>query len=87
MDETLISAKFKSRMPDNFNTTYEFDYQGQPIHVSKRPFVEDCLLRMADLYEIVVFTAGVQDYADPILNYIDPDKRFFKKRLYRTDCI
>ena len=42
---------------------------------------------MADLYEIVVFTAGLKEYADPILDQLDPRKEFFKKRLYRTDCI
>lgn len=34
-----------------------------------------------------MFTAGEQEYADNILNYIDPEKRIFKKRLYRHDCI
>ena len=52
-----------------------------------RPFVDECLKRLAELYEIVVFTAGIKDYADPILDYIDPKKEYFKKRLYRTDCI
>ena len=47
----------------------------------------DCLDRLSKLYEIVVFTAGVQDYADNILNYVDPEKQYIKKRLYRTDCI
>ena len=35
----------------------------------------------------MVFTAGVKDYADPILDYLDPDKTLFKKRMYRTECI
>jgi CTD small phosphatase-like protein 2 len=39
------------------------------------------------LYEIVVFTAGVQEYADKILDQIDPEKAYIKKRLYRQDCI
>jgi len=47
----------------------------------------DCLEKLADLYEIVVFTAGEQEYADNILDYIDPDKKIFVKRLYRQDCI
>ena len=38
-------------------------------------------------YEIVVFTAGEQEYADYILDYIDPNNSLFKKRLYRQDCI
>lgn len=39
------------------------------------------------MYEIIVFTAGVQEYADHILDEIDPEKKIFKRRLYRTDCI
>ena len=34
-----------------------------------------------------MFTAGIQSYADQILDYIDKDKQFFKRRLYRQDCI
>jgi TFIIF-interacting CTD phosphatase-like protein len=34
-----------------------------------------------------VFTAGVKDYADPILDKIDPDGTLFKKRMYRDSCI
>jgi len=34
-----------------------------------------------------VFTAGEQEYADEILDYIDSDNTIFKKRLYRQDCI
>jgi CTD small phosphatase-like protein 2 len=42
---------------------------------------------MAELYEVVVFTAGMQDYADKILDNIDPERKLIRKRLYRNDCI
>jgi TFIIF-interacting CTD phosphatase-like protein len=29
----------------------------------------------------------VKDYADPILDKIDPEKTIFKKRMYRDSCI
>ena len=87
MDETLISARFKNRIPENFKSTFDYNFQGTPIFVSIRPFLEECLKRLADLYEIVVFTAGVKDYADPILDQLDLKNEYFKKRLYRTDCI
>lgn len=48
-----------------------------------RPYLVDALEKLSHLYEIVVFTAGVQEYADHILDYIDPDRKIFKKRLYR----
>lgn len=59
MDETMVSARFKNRLPPGFVTTFAIDFQGQPIHVRVRPYLEDCLERLSALYEIVVFTAGV----------------------------
>ena len=35
----------------------------------------------------MVFTAGEKEYADQILDHIDPENKMFKKRLYRSDCI
>ena len=83
MDETMVSARFKNRLPAGFVTTFAIDFQGQPIHVRVRPYLEDCLERLSALYEIVVFTAGVQDYADKILDHIDPERKIIKKRMYR----
>jgi len=37
---------------------------------------------MSELYEIVIFTAGVQDYADAVLNILDPTG-YITHRLYR----
>lgn len=59
MDETMVSARFGSKLPGGFQTNYVIDFQGQPIHVRTRPFLQDCLERLSLLYEIVVFTAGV----------------------------
>lgn len=87
MDETMVSARFKNRLPAGFVTTFAVDFQGQPIHVRVRPYLEDCLERLSALYEIVVFTAGVQEYADKILDHIDPERKIIKKRMYRQDCI
>ena len=39
------------------------------------------------MYELCVFTAGEQDYADAILNYIDPNRSLIKHRLYRQHCV
>lgn len=52
-----------------------------------RPYLQDCLERLSQLYEIIVFTAGVQEYADKILDQIDPERKIIKKRMYRQDCI
>jgi len=68
MDETLVSARFESRLIEGFKTTFTFDFHGQTMHVRTRPYLyyillltihsEECLSRLASMYEIVVFTAG-----------------------------
>ena len=87
MDETMIAAKFAEKVTAKFKTTFEFDFHGANIHVRLRPYLHDVLERLGQLYELVAFTAGVQDYADPILDKIDPEKTIFKKRLYRDSCV
>jgi CTD small phosphatase-like protein 2 len=49
--------------------------------------VEDVLQYLSTLYEICVFTAGEQIYADTVLDFIDQDRSVIKFRLYRQHCI
>jgi RNA polymerase II subunit A small phosphatase-like protein len=92
MDETLISAwkvreeeifSQKSRKKGDFN----FKFEGRLIEVKLRPFVIEALERLSESFEIVVYTAGIQGYAEPILNRIDPMNTIIMKRLYRHDCM
>ena len=87
MDETLIAAKFGKNIPSSFEKTFSYCLGDQEIKVKVRPYTLDCLEKLANMYEIIVFTAGQQEYADPILDYLDPDRKLFKKRLYRPSCL
>lgn len=51
-----------------------------------RPGVASFLKEMNRFYEIVIFTAAIQDYADWAINQIDPDG-LIKYRLYRQHAI
>ena len=51
-----------------------------------RPYAEDFLAKMSQLYELVVFTAGEQDYADEILDTLDPEG-YISHRLYRQHTV
>ncbi|XP_002983484.2 uncharacterized protein C2F7.02c [Selaginella moellendorffii] len=58
----------------------------QRYMVAKRPGVDKFLRDMAKLYEIVVFTASKQYYADTILDKLDPEG-LITHRLYRESCV
>lgn len=58
MDETLIAAKFEGRIPEKFEKTFSYDLDGMEVSVRLRPYVIDCLEKLATMYEMIVFTAG-----------------------------
>lgn len=58
MDETLVAAKFEGRVPPKFESTFDFDFSGTRIYVRLRPFLRDCLEKLKDMYEMIIFTAG-----------------------------
>jgi TFIIF-interacting CTD phosphatase-like protein len=59
-------------------------FQGKTIsgYVSIRPYAKQIIKNLSKFADVIVFTAGNQCYADPILDYIDPDG-CLKHRLYR----
>lgn len=48
-----------------------------------RPYWKELMDEIKKYYEIVVFTASCQNYADAILDYMDPENQYFQRRLYR----
>lgn len=68
MDETMIAAKFDGKEPKGFKPNFTFPFQETKIHVRFRPYLTETLEKLSQMYEIVVWTAGVKDYADPILD-------------------
>ena len=51
-----------------------------------RPYMYECLRQVAQLYQVVIFTASHQAYADVVLNKIDPKGELIDYRLYRDSC-
>ena len=51
-----------------------------------RPGVDTFLKELAPFFEIIIFTAGVQEYADSLLNQIDKEHKLIQHRLYRQHC-
>ena len=47
-----------------------------------RPYAREFLAQMSDYYELVIFTCGMQDYADWVLDNLDHERKI-DARLYR----
>jgi len=62
-------------------TLIHYDSPSKKLHF--RPFCLNFLKQLEQFYEIVVFTAASKDYADYILDLIDPHKQYISHRLYR----
>ena len=54
-------------------------------YVNVRPHAKEILVRLSKHFDIIIFTASSQAYADPILDHIDPEK-VIQHRLYREHC-
>lgn len=42
---------------------------------------------MNNFYDIIIFTASLKEYADIVLDHIDPDHKIIKHRFYRENTI
>ena len=52
-----------------------------------RPKVKEFLDEISKFFLIGVFTAAIPEYADAAINYLDPEEKYIKFKLYRNDCI
>ena len=86
LDETLVHSQFQPfDVPSDIILKIELENELHDIHVMVRPGVSEFLKNMGKIYEIVIFTASVSKYADPLLDIIDKEKNC-KFRLFREHC-
>ena len=89
------SALFRNRprscavqpVPDpDYVVPIEIDGNTHHVYVLKRPYVDKFLTEMGKLYEVVLFTASLSKYADPVTDLLDP-QRVCRHRLFREHCV
>ncbi|KAK0872572.1 hypothetical protein LTR87_012324 [Friedmanniomyces endolithicus] len=79
LDETLILHQA------DFTIPVEIEGQYHNVYVIKRPGVDAFMKRVGELYEVVVFTASVSKYGDPLLDQLDIHN-VVHHRLFRESC-
>jgi RNA polymerase II subunit A small phosphatase-like protein len=86
LDETLVHSAFKPFYEkSDILLNVELDRRSHIIHVLKRPGVEEFLEKMAKLFEVVIFTASLSAYANPLIDQLDIN-RSVSHRLFREHC-
>ncbi|KAF2233466.1 NIF-domain-containing protein [Viridothelium virens] len=85
LDETLVHSSFKILHQADFTIPVEIEGQYHNVYVIKRPGVDAFMKRVGELYEIVVFTASVSKYGDPLLDQLDVH-HVVHHRLFRESC-
>ncbi|XP_010538579.1 PREDICTED: carboxy-terminal domain RNA polymerase II polypeptide A small phosphatase 1-like [Tarenaya hassleriana] len=87
LDETLIhSSTERPEGPYDFVVRPRIDGQMLTFFVIKRPGVDEFLRKIGEKYTVVVFTAGLPEYASMVLDHLDPRRRVISHRLFRNSC-
>jgi len=87
LDETLVHCSTEVLFPADLVFPVVFNNVEYTVFARKRPYIEQFLAHVASLFEIVVFTASQEVYADRLLNILDPDRKYIRHRLFRDSCV
>lgn len=82
MDETLVHTTFD--YPGEYD--HVLNIEGTTIYIHIRPGLDRFLNLMAQYWIIVIWTASIRQYADPIINALDRDC-IVQFRKYRDHCV
>ena len=87
LDETLVHSSFRPVPNADFVIPVEIDGRCVDVYVLKRPHVDEFLAQVGPRFEVVVFTASLAKYADPLLDLLDARTGAFRWRLFRDACV
>ena len=89
LDETLVHCTGDINQKTEYQHAIEIKLPGKQavkVGINLRPCWKQTLNLIKKLYHIVIYTASHQAYADSVLDFMDPKKKYFKYRLYRNNC-
>lgn len=81
-----LSGSSKGRSVRPHMVEVVLDGRSVIYHVYKRPWVDYFLRKVAAWYHVVIFTASVQEYADPVIDWLDQGRGLIAGRLFRDAC-
>ncbi|CAD8140373.1 unnamed protein product [Paramecium octaurelia] len=88
LDETLIHCNDVNDNPTDYKTNIHIPNEPETeIRFNIRPHCQQMLKALSQFYELILFTASYKEYADKILQFIDPKANIFSYRFYRESCL
>ncbi|CAI2384275.1 unnamed protein product [Moneuplotes crassus] len=85
LDETLVHSSYTKVENCDLILPIEIDNQTCYVYVMKRPGVDIFLEKCSLHYELIIYTASLSQYANPLLDWLDP-KGLCDYRLFREHC-
>jgi len=87
LDETLVHCSVTPF--DTYSEKFDLNFGGDfyEVYVKRRPHVMEFLHRVSKIFEVVVFTASHEAYAETLLGRMDPGRKLVPHRLFRDSCI
>lgn len=87
LDETLVHSTLEHCDDADFTFPVYFNFREHTVYVRCRPYLQLFMDRVADMFEIIVFTASQSIYAEQLLNVLDPKRKLIRHRVYRESCV
>lgn len=96
LDNTLVNVESSdepyTKKSDEINILYAdyispLDLRTVYLKIYVRPYAIEMLRQLTLYYEIIIFTAANEIYADAILDVLDPKKELIDHRFYRQNCV
>ncbi|CAG8447519.1 10995_t:CDS:2 [Ambispora leptoticha] len=83
LDETLIHSALGGSRAAAQMIEVMVDKHACLYYVHKRPHVDRFLKKVSEWYKVVIFTASMSEYADPVIDWLDPNKNLISSRYFR----
>lgn len=86
VDETLVHSSFNAAHDHDLHLQCPVNGSICHVYVAYRPHVHSFLEAVEKMFEIVIFTASVSAYCNPLMNRLDPSGTLGPLRLFREHC-
>ncbi|XP_078524664.1 ADAMTS-like protein 5 isoform X2 [Lissotriton helveticus] len=87
LDDTLVRCSLSPSEDTEFTFPILFQDIYYKVYMKLRPHVREFLETLSKMYEMFVFTTAKKEYAEKVLDVLDPQRKLIRHRLFQEDCV